>query len=299
MLRLLAAALLVFVALGFSSAQENDGMVRVPLGRSHLPFDVVQHEGKTAWRVSGRGRVSVEDLVGGLASATGTRVSFTATAAAQARTAVPWFAPDSGTIIANENLLEFVNDVLAAGRLAVVGSSAGRGTLAGYDEAAAYAPFVALEQLPDLPAGEWATVTRTTSYADRDTVREALPPAVAQGVVTLGVQGSHLIVTGPVAQVRKLLAVVDAVDTPGAGPGGEMVRSHELPQGVQAQQAVGVLMTLFREDGTTITDMEGRYRVTEGGYQRIRIVAFGERRVLVRGDAASQAMVAAAIEAMR
>lgn len=301
MTRIFAAVIAVLLVLTITSAQDRGLPPPMPFGGggSHLPFETVEQDGQTAWKVIGRGNLRVEDLVGGLSSALNKRIAFTSTAMRASRNAVPYVAPESGIVVPADQLLDFANEVLAAAELAVVGMSGTRGTLASFKEAAAYAPLVASNELAGIPAGEWATVTLNTKYAQRDMVSAATSPAVADGVVSLGMQGSHVIVTGPIAQVRKLVRVIESLDTQGAGFAAETVKGYTLPDGVQAAQAVSALRELFDPGTTTVTDFEGKVRVTDKTQRAVSVVPVGSNRVLVRATPPNQALAGAAIEAMR
>jgi hypothetical protein len=302
MTRILAAALLVLTALTVTSAQEGDKPVaRLPIGggRSYLPFDVVQQDGKVAWQLVGRGSVKVEDLVGGLSSALGRRINYTGTSNNASRGTVPFVAPESGVTIPNEELLSFSNELLAPASLAVVGLTQGNGVLAGIGEASRYAPFVSAGEVATMPSGEWVTVSRELIHANESTIREAINSTMGRNEGLAGVHGKQMLVTGPAWHVRKLLAVVDTVDVPGGGQGAEMVRSYAVPATIQAQQAAGLLRELFDNGTTTVTYPENDVKIVNRDTSRAHIVALPGNRVLVRAPASTHALVTAAIEAMR
>lgn len=301
MTRMLAAVCAVMLVLSIASAQNRGLPPPMPFGGggSHLPFEVVEHEGATGWKVIGRGSLPVEDLVGGLSSALNKRIAFTSAALASSRKAVPYVAPESGVIIPANELLDFANEILAAGELAIVGMSGQRGTLATFREAAAYAPLLTTGELESLPSGEWATVTVSTTYAGHDIITQAIRPTVAEGVVSVGMRGSQVVLSGPVAQVGKLVRVIESLDNQGAGHEGETVKSYALPEGMQAAQAVSVLRELFAAGTTTVTDFEGKLRVTDNQRRQINVVPLSGNRVLVRATPPNQALAGAAIEAMR
>jgi hypothetical protein len=301
MSRIFAAALLCIVALTLAAAQEDDKPVRLPMGggRSYVPFEIIQVDGKTAWRAVGRGTVKVEDLVGGLSTALGKRVAMTSKGSAAARTTVSWLAPDTGVVIGNDELIEFTNDILAASHLVVVGMSGGKGTLAHTEEAAPYSPYVSAGELDGLPRGEWATVTLATDYADREAVKEAFQSAVAGSSARLGIAGNQLVMTGPVDQVRKALKVIDAIDAPGASYGGEIVKSYTLPATVQPEQAMLVLRGLFARGNRTVTDLDGKLIVREDNSPGIHAMPLPGNRILVRASVPNQALAAAAIAELK
>ena len=67
MSRWIAAFLVILTAIAFSAAQDTgEKPLRFPFGssKSQVPFDVIQVDGKTAWRVAGRGNVKIEELIG-------------------------------------------------------------------------------------------------------------------------------------------------------------------------------------------------------------------------------------------
>jgi hypothetical protein len=302
MTRIFAAALLVLAALTVTSAQEGDKPVaRLPIGggRSYLPFDVVQVDGKTAWQVVGRGSVKVEDLVGGLSSALGRRINYTGHSNNSSRGTVPFVAPETGVTVPNEELLSFANELLASVSLTVVGITQGNGVLARLDEAPRYAPFVSAGEVATMPSGEWVTVSRELVHANEHTIREAVNSTMGRGDSATGVHGKQLLVTGPAWHVRKVLAVVDSVDVAGGGQGTEMVRSYTVPAAVQAQQAAGLLRELFDSGTTTVSYPDNDVKILNRDTSRAHVVALPGNRVLVRAPAATHALVAAAIDAMK
>ncbi len=302
MTRIFAAALLILAALTVTSAQEGDKPVaRLPIGggRSYLPFDVVQQDGKIAWQVVGRGSVKVEDLVGGLSSALGKRINYTGSSNSSSRGSVPYVAPESGVTIPNEELLSFSNELLESVSLAVVGLSQGNGVLASIGEATRYAPFVSAAEVATMPSGEWVTVSRELIHANEQTVRDAVNLTMGRNGGMAGVHGKQLLVTGPAWHVRKLLAIVNTVDVPGGGQGTEMVRSYTVPASVQAQQAAGLLRELFDSGTTTVTYPDNDVKIVNRDTSRAHVVALPGNRVLVRAPAATHALVLAAIDAMK
>ncbi|MBK8205612.1 MAG: hypothetical protein IPK87_02340 [Planctomycetes bacterium] len=301
MTRALAAALLILLALTLATAQEEEKPVRLPFGggRSFLPFDVVEQNGKSAWKVVGRGNVKVEDLVGGLSSALGKRISFSAGASAMARGTVPWVAPESGMVIPNEELLAFSNELFASSRLAVVGMSGTRGTLATFDEATGFAPHVMLPALATVPAGEWATVTYATKFAGPGVVQQAVQTTVTRGVMHVGMEGNQIIMTGPIDQVRKLVNVVSAIDQPRSEYDSDVVKTYTLTGTVQAAQAVTILTDLFDAGATDLYEVEGKYRVRETSRPTVKAIALGTNRVLVRASVQDHTLVASALDALK
>ena len=84
MSRWIAAFLVILTAVAFSGAQDTgEKPLRFLFGssKSQVPFDVIQVDGKTAWRVAGRGNVKIEELIAAYSSATGKLVSYEADAA--------------------------------------------------------------------------------------------------------------------------------------------------------------------------------------------------------------------------
>ncbi len=301
MIRSIAALLLVLAAFTIAGAQSDDSPVRLPIGggRSYIPFEVQQQDGKIAWKVTGRGTVKVEDVVGALSTALGRRISLTPEASGKMRNVVPFVAPEGGVVVANDELLDFANELLASGHLAVVGMTRGNGKLATLGEARSAALLVSAEEVGGMQQTEWATVTRTLIHADADVVRSAFNASISAPEMSFSARANQVVLTGPVAQVRKMLAVIDAVDAPGAGDYQEIVRSYTLPANVQPQQAVAALRELFDSPTTTVTDFEGKVRVTGKDSRRATIVPLGNNRILVRASASAQGLVADAVDAMK
>src|SRR5690606_31436717 len=125
-----------------------------------------------------------------------------------------------------------------------------------------------------------------------DVVRGAYTASISMPEMSFSARANQVVLTGPVAQVGKMLAVIDAVDAPGSGDFGEIVRSYTLPASVQPQQAVAALWELFDSATTTVTDFEGKVRVTGNDSRRATIVALGNNRILVRASASAQGLVA-------
>src|SRR5690606_2363168 len=142
------------------------------------------------------------------------------------RNVVPFIAPEGGIVVPNEGLLEFANELLASGSLAVVGMTRGNGKLATFNEARSAAQMATTEELGSLQPTAWVTVTRTLVHADADVVRGAYTARIAMPEMSFSARANQVVLTGPVAQVGKMLAVIDAVDAPGSGDFGEIVRSY-------------------------------------------------------------------------
>lgn len=299
MTRLIAALLLILSAFALASAQQPDPPeppVRLPIGggRSYLPFDVVDQDGKKAWKVVGRGNVKVEDLVGGLSTALGKRISFTTATVGNTRYTVSYTAPEGGIVIANAELLDFSNELLAAAGVTVVGLSGSKGTLVTHSEAGGYSVLATAAELEGMPATEWVTVTHATTHIGSQALRDVL----TRNVSVMHDYSRHVI-TGPAEQVRKALRLLRELDQPRTDQQADAIRTYTLPAGVQSAAAANALAMLFEVNTTEIKDMEGKYRVIDRTRARVTVAAHGASKLIVRASVQDHALVAAALDAMK
>lgn len=296
MTRIFAALLLIVLAFALASAQDPEPPVRLPIGggRSYLPFEMVQQDGKQAWKVVGRGNVKVEDLVGGLSTALGKRISFTSATVSQTRHTVAYTTPEGGVVIPNAELLDFSNQLLASASLAVVGASRGNGTLVTFNEAGGHALLVGAAELGAIPATEWISVVHTSTFANSAALRDTLTRQVS-----VAQDYDRIVITGPAEHVRKSLRLLSEFDQPRTDRLAETVRAYTVPAGLQAPAVSNVLAQLFESGTTEIKDMDGKYRVTERSKPRVSIAAHGTGKVIVRASVQDHALVAAALDAMK
>jgi hypothetical protein len=77
-----------------------------------------------------------------------------------------------------------------------------------------------------------------------------------------------------------------------------VVRSYDVPEGMNANELAASLSSLFSPPEATVRDLEGRLVVHERRPQVASIVAVGNR-LLVRAGTSDQALVETAINALR
>lgn len=300
MTRLVAALLVVAVSLAFAAAQEREPGVRFPLGGAavNLPFEVTQAEGKTTWKVRGRGTVRVEDLIGGLTNAHNLRVTYSARAAEIAKGTVPYVGSDAGLLVAHAELPDYASDLLASLDLTIVGHSTGVARVVRIGEAAAFARFVAAEDLGALPASEWVSVCLPVENTPAESLRGLLGNIRQEGTqIQMG--GGSVVVFAQAAQARSAARMVAELDRPALPQDGKVVRSYELPAGMQAAAVANALMALFNEPRATVQDAASGWKLEQGPGARVTVTTAGRTdRVMVRASTADHVEVEAAIAAM-
>lgn len=301
MSRVLAAILVVCMGVVLSVAQEDKPrMLGDGAGSITLPFAVLNVDGKTAWRVSGRGTVRVEELVSGLATANGLRVSFSAAAAPMARQPLPYIGPDTGVVVSNSEIPDYVSEILSAVGLTMVRASTGRARVVTIAEAPLYALYVTEAELEALPASEWVMTRGAAKYANRatlDMVARSRPRGDGAGIVRF--EDTAFIATGMAGEVRSMLRLIHDMDVPGSGDLGKFVRSYEVASG-KANEAASVLKALFEEFGDSVQNLDRNVVIQTTRQSRINVAALpGTNKVVVRASAGDHSLVQAALEAMK
>jgi type II secretory pathway component GspD/PulD (secretin) len=303
MTRVLAALFVVAACTVFTLAEEEKPPVRFPFGpgQTNVPFELVPQDGKTAWKVSGKGNVRVEDLVGGLASAQGLRVSYSMAAAGRLRDSLPYVGPDVGVVIPHAELTEFASDLLSSAGLTIVGASTGKARVVRIEEAAGHALYVTEPELEKLPAGEWVMVRGAPRYASVETIAMVAQARTrADGGVQLRVETGAFVVTGMAGPVRTMLRLIRDADVPGAGDDGKLVRVYDLPGSAKAADAVLVIRALFDDPGQSVHNIEKNVVIQAKGASRVNAAALpANNRVVVRATGADHALVQAVIDAMK
>lgn len=301
MSRWIAAILVTITAFAFAAAQDSgEKPLRFPFGgsKSQIPFDVVEVDGQSAWRVSGRGSVKIEELIAGYTSATGKRVSYDMQASNLARETVPYVGPDSGMVVAHAELGDYVSGLIQARGLTLVGHSGEKVRVVTVQAALAYARVIEPSELAGLPESEWATIARSDIAADTYALRSALEPASAGGV-WISSEGDLFVVTGRVEQLRNINRIVEKFEGATASNGRE-IRVYDLGANLKANDAIGVINSLFEEPGKKIQDFDGRFSVVSEDLSRVNAAAAPTgNRVIVRASAGDHALVKAALLALK
>jgi len=294
MTRILAAALVLACGLTLNFAQEKTPVLG--RGSSTLPFEVATVDGKTAWIVTGRGTIYVEDLVGGLANATSSRVSFTARATESRRAALGYLAPDSGVTLKNEQIPAFVNDLLGGQGLTVVGFTQGNARVARIEEAASLAALVSEAELAKVNDAEWVALNLAVANASGG-MANLLHVYKGAYVSSYDYPGGVLI-TGPAERVRTAVKLMRDFDKPGMGAW--VVRSYDLPEGIKADNARLVLSGLFPSEITEVKQMDTGVSVISRSVPKVHVsVAPVGNRLIVRASSSDQALVQQVILAMK
>lgn len=296
------AALLVVVAAFALSAAQDDGEkppLRFPFGgaKSQLPFDVIQVDGKSAWRIVGRGSVRIEELVAGLASATTMRVTYDQNGANVSKNNVPYVGSDSGTTVPNAELADFVSELLSAADLTLVGHSTARARVVRMSDGPAYARPVAPAELATLPPTEWVSITRTGLSANA--FPDRLFDTFSRANVYIRSTDGVFTASGRVEQLRNVNAMLDTVAS--VGSDGMIVKAYDMAGALKAPDAARVMRELFQDSATTIDDLDGKgYRVrTEDRRQVSTTVSPSGNRLIVRATEADHRLVQAALDAMK
>jgi hypothetical protein len=157
-----------------------------------------------------------------------------------------------------------------------------------------FATVVSVDDLAGLPETEWVTVAWTglgNSPYFAEQVRH-----LQSAMVQLGAEDDTIVATGRVAQLRSLAALIAIrYETP-VGRDNMVVRAYALTNGVKGPDAQRVIRELFDVPGTTITQTDGNYRVSEGAYQPVRVsVAPNGSRLIVRASPADHELVKTAL----
>ena len=300
MSRWIAGLIVVATVFVFAAAQEGEKPLRFPFGgsKSQLPFDVLEQDGKTVWRVIGRGNIRVEELVAGYTTASGKRISYDSSVRDSAKTSVQYVGPDSGMIIAHDDLGNYVSELLEGARLTLVGHSGAKVRVVQIDDALGYAQVIRLDQLANFPESEWVTI----SWNNIDDAYGAAQQLLHFRTSRVHINGTrtNLTITGRVAQLRNCVKLIDDRQSQAIGSDGKQLRSYDLPGTVKAADAQRVLRELFLKPSTTVTRTDSDYRVTETGDRDVLVsVVSGKNRLLVRAAPADHELVKAAIAAMQ
>jgi hypothetical protein len=299
MSRWIAALLVVVAAFALTAAQdEGEKPLRFPFGgsKSQLPFDVIEVDGKPAWRVVGRGTVRAEELVAGLASAVDIRVTYDAAGAAMARNNVPFVGPDAGMTVPNDQLADYVSDLIGAANLTLVGHSTGRARVVRIDDGFAYARTVTTQELASLPATEWVSITH--SGISKDSAARSLFDHLRAAHVYVRAEDGVVIAVGRVEHIRNVQAILEKA---GSGSDGMSVVAYDLAASVKAADAARVISELFATSSTTVDDLDGKgYRVRAEEQRDVNVsVVPGINRLLVRATAVDHRLVKASLDAMK
>lgn len=294
MTRLLAALLVLGLALSFSWAQERPTFGR---GVVNLPFEVVTVDGKTGWKVTGRGTVALDDLVGGLANATGLRVSFLANAMEARRTTLSYIAPDAGMTLSNAELAGYTGELLGGQGLTLVGFTTGSAKVARIEEAASHAIMVGEAELGAMHASEWVTFSAGFVHLSPRAASNALSLYRGADMTIVGHE-SGAVLTGRAERVRTAMRLLREMDKPAAAS--QMVRAYDLPEGVKAESARALLGSLFPGDVTEVQNIETRVTVTTR--QQPRVTSYGSltgNRLIVAASPQDHTLVAQALASMK
>jgi len=311
MSRLIAALLVACMGVVLSVAQDEKPRqpeppphgARIPFGPSgaSVPFELIQQDGKTAWRVVGRGSVRIEELVAGLASACGMSISYSGKAAPAFRTSVPFQGPDAGVVIVNAELADFVSDLMGAAGVTLAGASTGRARVVTMPEAPSFALYVSEAELALLPRSEWVIVRAAPKFAGTRAL-DAIAELRARHNERLGVRiidETGLVATGTVEDVRTLLRLVHDIDQAGAGHRGKLVKVFEVPQ-ARAAEAASMINALFTEAGDSVENVESKVIIQTRRDTRVNAVAIpNSGRVIVRAAAGDLALVQTALDALK
>jgi hypothetical protein len=300
MSRWIAALVVVVTAFVLSAAQdEGEKPLRFPFGgsKSQLPFDVIEVDGKPAWRVVGRGTVRAEELIAGLASAVDIRITYDAAGAGHSKNNVAVVGPDAGMTVPNDQLADYVSDLISSANLTLVGHSTARARVVRIDDGFAYARTVTTQELATLPATEWVSITHSGISKDSDV--RSLFDHLRAAHVYVRAEDSVVIAVGRVEHIRNVQAILEK--TGSAGSDGMSVVAYDLAASIKAADAARVLSELFATASTTVDDLDGKgYRIRAEEQRDVNVsVVPGMNRLLVRAAAADHRLVQASLDAMR
>lgn len=303
MTRIVAALLAVSLCAVFTLAEEEKPPVRFPFGpgQTSLPFEVTQQDGKTVWKIVGKGSVRVEDLIGGLSTANNLRVTYSQVASTRVRENLPYVGPDAGVIIPNTELADYSSELLSAAGLTLVGASTGKARVVATAEAPGYALYVTEAEVEKLPASEWVVLRGAPRYASIDVISMvAQSRRRSDGAVSFSAQAGSFVVTGMAGEIRTLLRLVRDLDQPGAGSEGKLVRVYDVPAPVKANDAASVIRALFEEPGQSVQNVEKNIVIMTNRRSDVNVTALPtNNRILVRATAGDHALVQSAIDSMK
>ncbi len=294
MTRLFAAVLVLGLALSLTWAQERPTFGR---GTANLPFEVVTVDGKTGWKVTGRGTVSLDDLLNGLANATGLRVSFSADAMEARRTTLSYIAPDTGMTLSNAELAAYTGELLGGQGLTLVGFTTGSAKVARIEEAASFAIMVGEAELGAMHPAEWVTFSASFVHLSPRAASSALSLYRGADMTVVGHE-SGAVLTGRAERVRTAARLLREMDKPAAA--GQMVRTYDLPDGVKADSARALLGSLFPGEVTEVQNIETRVTVTTR--HQPRVTSYGSlagNRLIVAASPQDHTLVAQALASMK
>ena len=299
MSRWIAGLIVVLTAFVFVAAQEDDPPLRFPFGgsKSQLPFDVLEQDGKKVWRVLGRGNIRVEELIAGYTTASGKRVTYDASTGTAAKSSVQYVGPDEGMIIDHDDLGNYVSELLEGARLTLVGHSTDKARVVQLDSAHGFARVVETSELSTLPETEWVTLS-WNNIGDGQAIGQL--GHFRRALVYFDGSDSQLTVTGRVAQLRNVNRLVENRLSNEFDSEGMQLKAYNLPATVKAADAQRVLNELFDMPSTSITRIDGDYRVTDTGERAVKVsIVSGLNRLLVRASPADHTLVQAAIAALQ
>lgn len=287
MTRLIAALFVCSICVLFALAQESPKPAPAQEKRivevGDVPFLVTEVDGKPAWKLRGQVELSLVDLVGAWVRATGIPIpcnvrSLTYTC--------NYHAPQGGVTLTGDAITDFVCDMLAQVKLALVGFSSGRAQIVHAAEAGTQAQVVSRAELDKVSASEWVTYCVMLRHADPNSMRASLQSLVSrQGGMVSPVQGANgLLITDRADRVRQMVKLADTLDSTGAGE--QTLEKYDLPDGIDALEAGKALMGIIRPANKSQPSIE------------VTLVP-GKARLLIRANAAQHAEIKRAIELMK
>ncbi len=288
MSRLIAALIVCSCCVLFAFAQEAPRAAVQPVEKrvrdaGEVPFLVTEIDGKPAWTLRGQIEIPLAELVDAWVRATGNSVPISPRSLA---ITASYQAPPSGITLTGDAITNFVSDILAQFRYALVGFSTGRAQIVQAVEAGTYARVVDRAELASVPASEWVTVCLMLRHADANGVRGALQNLVSRAGGSVNpVQGANgLLVSERAERVRELAKLADTLDSAGQGAG--TLEKYDLPEGVDPVGAASAIVALFKPTQKAAPDID------------VSVVP-GKARLLIRANVTQHAEIKRAVELMK
>ena len=287
MSRLIAALIVCSCCVLFAFAQDAPRAAAPAEKRvkeaGEVPFLVTEIDGKPAWTLRGQIEIPLAELVDAWVRATGNSVPISPRSLA---ITASYQAPPSGVTLTGDAITNFVSDMLAQVRLALVGFSTGRTQIVQAAEAGTYARVVDRAELATVPASEWVTVCLMLRHADANGVRGALQNLVSRAGGSVNpVQGANgLLVSERAERVRELAKLADTLDSAGQGAG--TLEKYDLPEGVDPVGAASAIVALFKPTQKAAPDID------------VSVVP-GKARLLIRANVTQHAEIKRAVELMK
>jgi hypothetical protein len=273
MSRWIAACFMVIAAVAVTTAQ--------PAKEEKKTIEVAVDENKDwVWTLPASGAVSVTDLLALYASCRDVLILFNEKAFYGSTS----FQGQENRKLKGDQIDIFVANCLEEFRMALTKAGANQYRIIPSAETITKSSTITEDELAATPAWQWVTLIYRPATIEENSLRGALQNMTSrQGGAINPVAGGGLLICDRADRVREIYKAATTLDE-GLTP---EIKSHDVPEGVNADDAVKALRDLFG------TDQKYRY------YMPTFARATGDASVIVRGTAELQAEVAQALKVMK